>query len=62
MEKRKSQSKYYRDSMGRNFCRKAHYMKGKSEKNEITFKNRRKFDFINEERKKHREADNPALD
>lgn len=35
-------------------------MKGKSEKNEITFKNRRKFDFINEERKKHREADNPA--
>ena len=48
--------------MGRNLCRKAHHMKGKAEKNEITFKNRSKFDFINEERKKHREEENPALD
>lgn len=50
-EKRQSQSKYYRDSMGRNLCRKTHHMKGKAEKNRIMFKSRRKFDFINEEKK-----------
>ena len=61
-EKRKSQSKYYRDSMGRNLCRKAHHMKGKAEKNRIMFKSCRKFDFINEEKKKYRGADNLALD
>ena len=61
-EKRKSQSKYYRDSMGRNLCRKAHHMKGKAEKNRIMFKSCKKFDFTNEEKKKYREADNLALD
>lgn len=60
-EKRKSQSKYDRDSMGRNLHRKAHYMKGKAEKNKITFKSHRKFDFINKQRKKI-EADNLAPD
>lgn len=47
--------------MGRNLHRKAHYMKGKAEKNKITFKSHRKFDFINKQRKKI-EADNLAPD
>ena len=37
-------------------------MKGKAEKNRIMFKSCKKFYFINEEKKKYREADNLALD
>lgn len=50
-EKRKTESKYYRDPTGRSLHRKAHHMKGEAEKHKITFKSCRKFDFINEERK-----------